>query len=1702
MRAFILVLLCLFSATCFAKSTTWLGTTDDDFGNGANWTAGVPGTGDDAFIGAILMTSSLPNVKNGGTVGTLTLSNQLFISSGKTLVVETTATLNAGAQISGGAGTLQCNSALTVTSTVACDAIITLSGTLTVTGGNFLCQENVNVAATAVVDATGGGGTLEIANSATFTNNGNMKGNFQISGATLNLQGDGTKQTGAISLTLLNFLSHLTGVSANAAVAPTGSLTIVSTALGNQINVDSDIRFDGDLTLNASPADVLWFAPTGVNITANKSLTINSAAPNHRVRLEGNGTLTVGAGAICNVDCSNATSPLNDIALNVNFINAGTTTVTGGILQINNTVNSGKLIASAGSAIQANSFLLKSTGDLQGTFNMNGLHIALESPAAQTDDITLVLQANSSLTGLTGVSTVTAGSHITVQPTATSGQLDILGDLVSSGTFNFNANSTNGLLVNVVGGVTLTNMGTVNLNSSLTNKGVTIGGSGNFTNAASSLVNVDATQANCGITPSLFTNTGTTTVAHGILQINNTTNSGKLDASVSGAAFQSDSFLLTSTGDLKGTFNMHGLQIALQNTTSQTDDVTLVIQGSASLTGLTGISTVAAGSHFTVQPTAAAGQLDILGDLVSSGTFNFSANSTSGVNVNVVGGVTLTNKGTVNLTSFTGKSAQISGAGNFTNAASSGVIVDDSALANCIINPTLFTNNGTTIVQHGILVVNNTNNGGLIDSSAVGAAVQSAGFTITSTNRLQGNFNLNTTVVDLEGNGTQTDDLTLNLLGDSTLKSAGGASVAIAASCRLTVNASTYGQFELGSDFVCNGAMTLNASSTNGILLQNVGYALTINQSLALNTAATNHGITIGNGTGGSLNIATGATMTVDASQASCTINPTGGLNNAGTTTITGGALVLNSATNSGTMTCSAGGSAQPSTGTFTSTGHYIGSMTLNSATLDLNNESDAMTITLLAFSGFKSTSGTAIASGGSVTVVPAAGNQINCSSGFTCNGTLNFNPTAASGLLIDLGGNTLTVGGTFNVNSGTGHNCTVQAGTLAVTSTGKLASSAGSGTNLINMTVTNAGTIATTSGILQVADPLTNSITGTVNLNGGNLEIGGGNGNLNSTGTVSGTGTIMGNLNNNSGGGVLPGNIVGTLTVTGNYVQTAGAALTLDVGGVAQFDQLSVSGSATLAGALNVTLVNGFVPAPNAAFTPAISFASRSGDFTAFNASIPVNSTYFLRAYTSATTLALTAKTFPAASGGSFKVTQGLSLSNTLAGTDANGDAITFSIATQPAHGAATVTNAATGAFTYTPDPAYFGSEAFTYTVSDGKVTSAAGTATITVVPKNLPMLGAITASENPTRTGLTVTFSVVATDPNGLPLTVTWDFGDATALVTGTTVTHSYGAEAIYTVKATADDTLVNASTTLSFQVFAPNSGADNVKNIDDGAPPIKNPLDGITIGLLSSDGGVIELNVDTSNLVRDTFAITTEFDGIFGRTATVAGARPVAKFTQPGVYVATASATDPVTGALIGKGRKTLVISQTETGIPPLFTAAPSSKAISKFNLKGNFSFPKTSAASAGKPDSVALTGTIMLAAGIDLTKSQQFSLGIGNIIDTVNLDTKGKATLPGSTGFVKKLAFRLPKPKKGATLTTAGQLATFTITISGTALSAAGFDTEGIAGTRLSSETALKSLPRSIQLAGLFAGAPYETQAPVLLKLDKTSQSGSIGGRSSN
>jgi autotransporter-associated beta strand protein len=136
------------------------------------------------------------------------------------------------------------------------------------------------------------------------------------------------------------------------------------------------------------------------------------------------------------------------------------------------------------------------------------------------------------------------------------------------------------------------------------------------------------------------------------------------------------------------------------------------------------------------------------------------------------------------------------------------------------------------------------------------------------------------------------------------------------------------------------------------------------------------------------------------------------------------------------------------------------------------------------------------------------------------------------------------------------------------------------------------------------------NTYTGDTNINSGMLKVDGSiksNTFVNHGATLAGTGTVAGNVTNNFGARVSPGDALGTLTVN-SYTQMNGGTLLIDIAGpnTSQFSVLDVLGNANVNpnGRLLPVLQNGFVPTVGESFT-FLDYASLTGKLFVFDRNI-----------------------------------------------------------------------------------------------------------------------------------------------------------------------------------------------------------------------------------------------------------------------------------------------------------------------------------------------------------------------------------------------------------------------------------------------------------------------------------------------------------------
>ena len=192
---------------------------------------------------------------------------------------------------------------------------------------------------------------------------------------------------------------------------------------------------------------------------------------------------------------------------------------------------------------------------------------------------------------------------------------------------------------------------------------------------------------------------------------------------------------------------------------------------------------------------------------------------------------------------------------------------------------------------------------------------------------------------------------------------------------------------------------------------------------------------------------------------------------------------------------------------------------------------------------------------------------------------------------------------------------------------------------------------------------------------------------------------------------------------------------------------------------------------------------------------------------------------TAPVATAQSVSTAEETAVAITLAGTDADGDTLTYTISTQPTNGALSGT---APSVTYTPTADFVGADTFGFTVNDGQADSSEATVTVTVSEANdTPTLSAIAAqSVSEDGSSVTLTLSGIdaggGSDENGQSITVTAT-SDAPSIVPHPTITGSpftEGAAAPTLTFAPAADASGSATITVTAQDDGTTDGASDAQ------------------------------------------------------------------------------------------------------------------------------------------------------------------------------------------------------------------------------------------------------------------------------------------------
>ena len=191
---------------------------------------------------------------------------------------------------------------------------------------------------------------------------------------------------------------------------------------------------------------------------------------------------------------------------------------------------------------------------------------------------------------------------------------------------------------------------------------------------------------------------------------------------------------------------------------------------------------------------------------------------------------------------------------------------------------------------------------------------------------------------------------------------------------------------------------------------------------------------------------------------------------------------------------------------------------------------------------------GTATVSGGTVQTF----GDFNLGGGGTLIANANFNVPGAA----NINGSGFVVNSAFTVND----NVNLNANSAAVVN-GVLSSASVNVNDASSLVVNNSGTVAAN---VNVGPSALLDLFGRIN------------GSVVNAGFFQGTGVVNGNVFNS--GIVSPGASIGTLTINGDYTQSASGTLRIEVAGASpgQYDVLAVNGRASLAGRLQLIRVGG----------------------------------------------------------------------------------------------------------------------------------------------------------------------------------------------------------------------------------------------------------------------------------------------------------------------------------------------------------------------------------------------------------------------------------------------------------------------------------------------------------------------------------------------
>lgn len=282
-----------------------------------------------------------------------------------------------------------------------------------------------------------------------------------------------------------------------------------------------------------------------------------------------------------------------------------------------------------------------------------------------------------------------------------------------------------------------------------------------------------------------------------------------------------------------------------------------------------------------------------------------------------------------------------------------------------------------------------------------------------------------------------------------------------------------------------------------------------------------------------------------------------------------------------------------------------------------------------------------------------------------------------------------------------------------------------------------------------------------------------------------------------------------------------------------------------------------------------------------------------------------------PTADDGTLSVIEDTAKAGTLTGTDVD-SAITYSLVSNGTKGSVVITDASTGAYTYTPNANENGSDSFTFTTSDGALTSAPATVTVSIAAVNdVPVADAqsVTLDED-TATAI----MLVATDADNNPLTYEVVASPTHGTLSGT------GANLTYTPNAD-----YNGSDSFTFKA---NDGTvdSNVAKVSITVKSVNDAPVAVNDSATTNEDSPVTLNVkaNDTDVDGDTLKVTSTTNGTHG--SVVINANGTVTYTPAANYNGPDSFTYTISDSNGGNGTATVTVTVNSVNDAP--TAADQS------------------------------------------------------------------------------------------------------------------------------------------------------------------------------